>query len=282
MTDRYYEHHLEIRKDKLCPFKISAVERATGCVCNWHKNIEILVITRGHGGIRYGSRDMEICAGDVILVNSGVLHRLYSQSGIGYRYLIIDESFCDENGISTANRLFTPLTQSEHVNALFADAFYALTAYREEKGDAKALAAAKARGAVLALLIELCEHHAEAQESHAHAESRSEEHIKRAIAYMGDHYREPLSLEVLSSVCGITKCHLSREFKRYTGQTVLTYLNALRCKNAQMCLIEGMSVTETAVECGFESISYFSRTYKRVMGEMPSHALRPRARTREK
>ncbi|MBQ8432508.1 MAG: helix-turn-helix domain-containing protein [Clostridia bacterium] len=64
-------------------------------------------------------------------------------------------------------------------------------------------------------------------------------------------------------VCEITECYLAREFKSYTGQTVMTYLNMVRCKNAEICLAEGKSVTETAYECGFESISCFSRTYKK-------------------
>jgi AraC-like DNA-binding protein len=35
-------------------------------------------------------------------------------------------------------------------------------------------------------------------------------------------------------------------------------------------MAEGMSVTEAAFECGFESLSYFSRTYKKIMGVSPS------------
>ena len=74
----------------------------------------------------------------------------------------------------------------------------------------------------------------------------------------------------IAAMCGITKYHLAREFKRITGQTVLTYLNALRCKKAQLLLSEGKTVTEAAFESGFESLSYFSRTYKRIMGAPPS------------
>ena len=90
--------------------------------------------------------------------------------------------------------------------------------------------------------------------------------------YMEYRYNEQIGLDDLAKFCGITKHHLSREFKRFTGQTVLTYLNTLRCKSAEVCLSEGMSVTETAFECGFESVSYFSRTYKKIMGAPPSAA----------
>ena len=33
-----------------------------------------------------------------------------------------------------------------------------------------------------------------------------------------------------------------------------------------------MTVTETAFACGFESVSYFSQTYKKIMGVSPLSA----------
>ena len=68
----------------------------------------------------------------------------------------------------------------------------------------------------------------------------------------------------------ITKFHLIREFKRYTGQTVFTYINILKCKKAQSCLMDGLTVTETATECGFDNVSYFSQVYKKIMGVSPN------------
>ena len=95
-------------------------------------------------------------------------------------------------------------------------------------------------------------------------------YIKKVLEYIAEHYTEPLTLEDVADVCGITKYHLAREFKRFTGLTVITYVNILRCKRAEVCLAEGKTVTEAAVESGFDSISYFSRTYKKLMGVTPS------------
>ena len=83
--------------------------------------------------------------------------------------------------------------------------------------------------------------------------------------YINENYTNALSLEHIAEVIGINKSYLSREFKKYAGHTVHTYINMLRCKKAEQCISEGMTVTEAAMECGFENISYFSRTYKNIM-----------------
>ena len=51
MTEHFYENHSKIRQDKLCPIKISFVKNHFDYFCNWHENIEILLITGGEGAI---------------------------------------------------------------------------------------------------------------------------------------------------------------------------------------------------------------------------------------
>lgn len=276
MKNRRYETHLLIRRDKLCPFYFRLIENAVDSICNWHKNIEVILITQGMGTIRYGNRDLDFRAGDIIVVNSETLHWLYSKQGMSFYYLIIDESFCIENGITTDNRVFVPLFQKEETKSLFEAAAGELTVYYNEKKtvDSCQIQASKVRLSVLRLLIDLCENHSTIRETQIRDKKHSEDYVKKVIAYMEMQYKERVTLDSLATMCGITKCYLAREFKAYTGQTVLTYLNMLRCKNAEASLAAGMSVTETAYECGFESVSYFSRTYKKLMGTLPSKSMK--------
>ncbi|MBR2044070.1 MAG: helix-turn-helix transcriptional regulator [Clostridia bacterium] len=265
MTNHVYEYHLDVRKNKLCPFKLNIVSNYSIYSCNWHENIEIIYVVDGSGKIRYGNMELDFTAGDIIVVNSGELHRLYSDKDMKYYYLLVDESFCTENGITTANQVFTPKFSSEKSRTLYQRVIYE---YSEYEKASSWLRVARLRVAVLELLIDLCENHVEQENSDNSV--NCEKYIKKAIGYIEQHYNRAVTLEELAKICGITKHHLSREFKRYTGQTVMTHLNKTRCKNAEVCLDEGMSVTETALECGFESVSYFSRTYKKLMGVLPS------------
>ena len=158
MSDLFYEHHNHIRKDMLCPFQLTFREHSLDGICNWHENIEVLLITEGSGILRYGSVDMEVRAGDMITVGSRTIHRLYSKTGVSYYFIIIDEGFCTENGISVKERAFTPIVRSEESRRLFFELVRAVEDYRNG-GNGFQLKAAKARLSVIALLIELCEHH---------------------------------------------------------------------------------------------------------------------------
>ena len=71
----------------------------------------------------------------------------------------------------------------------------------------------------------------------------------------------------------LSKYYFCRIFKNITGSTVIKYLNMYRCMKARELLSSGKyTVSEAALECGFENMSYFSKTYKAYSGSVPSMA----------
>ena len=267
MSTQQYEHHLTLKQDKLCPFKFKSLNNFRDTICNWHRNIEIMLVTEGEGRVQYSSEDIALSKGDIVVVNTGELHRVYSETSISIDYVIIDESFCHENGIDTVDRYFDRVFKSTEIEELFECAY---ERYTEYKSDPTPIKIARVRLAVLELIAELYENcSSDAKVAHS-GQDTPQDYIKKVLEYLAEHYTEPLTLDGVASICGITKFHLAREFKKYTGQTVVTYINILRCKKAEVCLSDGMTVTEAAGESGFDSISYFSRTYKKLMGVSPS------------
>lgn len=270
MALQRYEHHLSLN-EKLCPF-ILGNENTSGDknVSNWHRNIEILVILEGDGYFQYGAEEIRVLANDIIIVNSGTLHRAHSQGTLSYEYLIIDENFCLKNGISTENTIFENHFRDNSTKNLFLTATKRIKEYNSDKNSS--FSAPQAINAVLSLLIDICLNHTKAKEDTVSSQSISEKYVKQVIEYIGDNFCEQISLDELAKMCNITKYHLIREFKRYTGQTIFTYINILKCKKAQVCLMNGLTVTETATECGFDNVSYFSQVYKKIMGVSPKKA----------
>lgn len=263
----YYENHISIRKNKLCPFLLANSFATTAVPCNWHKNIEIFLVTDGSGTMQYSAESLSLSTNDMVVVNSSVLHRPYSDTGLGYYYLIIDDTFCIENGIDVTSFTFEKKFRCTETKRKFDAVIAQMNAYKEAPNQLSVLSL---RSAVLSLLADLCRNHAISAEGTRTNTPASEKYIKHVIEYINEHFSEPICLESLAEICGITKYHLAREFKKHTGQTVFSYLNSLRCKNAELCISEGMSVTEAAYTSGFESLSYFSRTYKKKMGASPS------------
>lgn len=103
------------------------------------------------------------------------------------------------------------------------------------------------------------------------------ETVKSLIAYMEEHYSEPVSLEDLSRHVNRSRSYISDLFKREMQQTVMQYLTCLRVSQARILLIEfpERRVWEIGRACGFESPSYFGKIFKRIVGVTPEEYRTP-------
>lgn len=259
-----YEHHTSIGGKAIFPFIMRHLKNCTTSDCNWHENIEILFISEGSGYIKYDADTMKLDTGDIVIINSDAIHYIYSNTLISFYYLIIDDSFLSENGIEIKKYVFTKKTRDKKTADIY------MNAANQIENTCDSLNIAKARNAVLSLAIELCSKHALIKNETEKRKSKSEECVKKAMNFINENYASRVSLESISDALKLSKAHLSRIFKEYTGQTVHFYINTLRCKQARQLILSGISITEAAMECGFESLSYFSRTYKKIMNESPS------------
>lgn len=96
--------------------------------------------------------------------------------------------------------------------------------------------------------------------------------IERAIRFIHECYSDPhVSNESISGYAGVTVNHLSYLFKTQLGVTIHNYLKQVRIEQAKLRIIEGkQTLTEIAEATGFSSIHLFSRTFKAIVGVMPS------------
>jgi len=102
--------------------------------------------------------------------------------------------------------------------------------------------------------------------------------IRRAMQYMDEHAAEPLTLQQIASVAGITPRALQAGFARL-GVTPMRYLRRVRLEYAHRDLMaadpaRGDTVTEIAVRWGFLHPGRFTQEYVRAHHERPSQTLR--------
>lgn len=93
-----------------------------------------------------------------------------------------------------------------------------------------------------------------------------------AVAYIDEHYIEKdLKIPYLASLCDMSENYFRRLFTKHFGMSPIKYVNEKRIKYASEFLQSGLySVSEVAEIAGFDDIGYFSRSYKRITGEVPS------------
>jgi AraC family transcriptional regulator len=94
--------------------------------------------------------------------------------------------------------------------------------------------------------------------------------VERAIRYMREHLAEPLDLEALAKVAGISKFHLVRVFDEITGTTPHHFLSCLRIQRAKEFFLKTDSpVTEVCMDVGYNSLGTFSKTFSELVGLSP-------------
>lgn len=100
-------------------------------------------------------------------------------------------------------------------------------------------------------------------------ESRDESGIGAVCAWLEAHYAEPVTLDQLGELAGVSKYHLLRSFTKQKGISPYRYLETIRIGKARKLLERGVPQIEVALETGFADQSHFSRFFKRLIGVTP-------------
>ena len=102
-------------------------------------------------------------------------------------------------------------------------------------------------------------------------QGRQHQRIARVIHHIQGHYQEPLEIEALAHMANMSPSTLHQHFKAVTNASPLQYIKALRLHQAHALVTQaGHSVSEAAYQVGYQSLSQFSREYKRLFGAAPS------------
>ena len=88
---------------------------------------------------------------------------------------------------------------------------------------------------------------------------------------MEKHSHEKIYEKKVAELCGMKTSAFSRCFKKGNGITFRDYLIGYRIKNScRLLLNPGVSVSDIAYAAGFHDPSYFTRTFRRLIGMSPS------------
>lgn len=227
---------------------------------NWHENVEIQWIKEGEGSVILNENELHVQSGDIILVNSNVLHYTGFTERLKYGCLILDTKLL--NDLDVSKKHYKELVRDGDLRQL-------LNKLEETHTSADVLKKLKAQKILLEILLLLNEKYAEENFSSGE-ETVAFRRVKKTVLYIRNHYREKISLDRLAQEVYINKFLLAKEFKKITGRTLFRYINDFRCKKAADLIRQGCTVTEAAFDSGFNNVSYFIRTYKKIYGESPS------------
>jgi AraC-like DNA-binding protein len=94
--------------------------------------------------------------------------------------------------------------------------------------------------------------------------------IRQAITWIRKHYDQPLRIDALAGLAGMSTASFHRHFKEATAMSPLQFQKKLRLQHARRLLIADHDAARAAFAVGYESASQFSREYARLFGVPPA------------
>ena len=253
---------------------------------HWHSHVEIIRVIFGELNIKLYNNEYIACCGDVIFVNSETVHGAVPSADCVYECIVlhtemltVKENSCNfftEGLINGEFRIAEYHKFSEgvffaRVGELF-DAMRRLT--ESSSGErfsstASKFAVLSALYSVFAAIIDMKLYTSVSVRELP--EDKNLAKLKDVLSFIRSNYDKQITLSDMADVAGMSPKYFCHFFKSMTRKTPVDYLVAYRVEKASRKLLStDMSVTEIAYSAGFNDLSYFIKTFKRLKGAPPA------------
>ena len=225
----------------------------------WHNDIEINRVIEGCLNIRLNNEQVTMHEGDSVIIPAGCIHSAEGESCV-YECVVFAPTVLYpmqrmRKEVKTNFQKPVLLSDDKDINDLF----------ETIKKDSS-----KFDFRMMSSLYAVM-HTALSEQKNVHAKSTEYkiERVKPAISYIEENYMRDIFLPELAKECSMSPNYFCSFFKEVTGQTLVKYITTARIEAACEMLVRGASVTESALGCGFNDVSYFARVFKNEMAISP-------------
>ncbi len=237
---------------------------------HWHKEIELVYVLDGDVKIKVNTLDRELHADEFLLLNSGENHSISAENA---KCLILDISyeFAEQFDASLYNSAFKVVPGSgaeEEIHNLLWQ--LSRTVNEPKLPDLRQYSIITD---ILHVLFVQCRH--ENPNAVKEGEKVQSRHVKLAIEYIEQHYREEFTEKGVAEILGVQPVYLAQRFKEATGKTFTEYVMEFRLERAMDALInKGMPIDDAADYGGFPSKRTFVAKCKRIYNITPFQLLK--------
>ena len=227
---------------------------------HWHSYFELEIILDGEAEHLVNDEKYTVSRGSAYILNPTDFHEVIPKSNLSLWNISFDEEMISEKRILelSAADFSKSFALDDGVFSKVCSLTEILLSENEE-----------ADGSVKELCESLLNILLRNNKPASQRESGNLDGIRRALVYLGVHFRESPSLERISEIAGFHPTYFSELFKKVTGESYSERLNTLRTGYAKGLLARGFSVTEACYGAGFGSLSNFLRVFKKNVGISP-------------
>ena len=227
---------------------------------HFHRNLEILYVLEGEMLSTVGDERFVAGADEIVFVHNYFVHSFYPQTDYKKYVMIVSADYAADvdkilSNSSLPARLSDTSFNREKIRPLLQKLCDEEMPQLVKKGYLNV---------IMGLLFDF-------YPSMPIKTSSNIESVAAVLEYIDKHFAKPLSLESIASEFGYNKYYFSRFFNRYIGESLTNYINIVRI-NSFMHLskkYKSPQIAKLAMECGFESMPTFYRSFKKLYGQTP-------------
>lgn len=243
-------------------------------VYHWHFECELIRIISGSFPLTINSQIYHLHAGDIVFIQDGMLHGgmpencVYESLVFNMKLLLKDNHICKKQIEAIMNHellIYQRLPGEDAFLRQITDTLFQAM-YTKYAGYEFMV-----QGSLYLLIGFILEHKLYALRTREKEQlSHRLKQLKQVLGYIEEHYAEEITLETLASIAGMNPKYFCRFFRQITQRTPINYLNYYRIECArEQLLTTDTTITEVALNCGFNDISYFIKIFKKYMGITP-------------
>lgn len=265
-----YELHNDLDADfpVIFGYRLFSVSCPKEAYFHWHDCIELIYCETGCGWVFSSPDRIFMQEGDIIIINSGNIHDVFTESECGVYSLDLGNALFAPFGLKPEQHVFQEKIRDVYIEA-------AIKQINKEMDLKKAYYKQAVHAESISIVIKLIREYLRKEEGQRGNGSQHVEAVKHTLSYLREHFLDDITMDALCDKTGYNKFYLCHVFKKATGITIMQYVNFLRCQNARSLLLGGShKVNESAAMSGFKNDSYFTKTYKAVFGKLPSEELK--------
>ncbi len=238
---------------------------------HYHPEIELVFVFDGIGRRHVGNHVSFYEGGDLVLIGANLPH-----SGFGYGAMGMHEEIV----LQFKKELIQDTVEFEKVNKMLKNAQFGIAFSSETKNllspDLRVIRNLPPFEKYLALIsilqklaqqtdFQLLNNSAFGQSNF----SKDQNRVLKIFEFVEKNYAELINTKAVADLSHLTLPAFCNYFKKNFGVSFTDFLNEYRINQACQQLTEGKSVSDAAFLCGFNSLSYFSRTFKQFKSISP-------------
>lgn len=242
---------------------------------HWHVEYEIIRILEGSFTIALDEKEFHAKEGDILFINSGTLHGGIPTSCI-YECIVFDMNMLMKKnhtcGIYIQDIMNHALVINEYFPkeySFFHQVIWTLFDSLEEKASGYELIVQGCLYQMLGMIVKREDYSTDAFKTPINRKRILT--LKQVLEHIENSYASAVTLEELSKTAGMSPKYFCRFFQEMTHKSPFDYLNYYRIERSCYHLLHtGDSITEVALNCGYNDLSYYIKIFKKYKGITPA------------